>query len=152
MSVKKLSDGIERKLDAMVKRVNTMPQFFLRNVKRRYLAAQKVRWMNENSDSKLKGGAWAPLSEPYATEKPKRFKAFPGAGQKLLIAKNTLVNSILGLSTDYREVVGDRTYIVSTTVPYATFVDEKRSITGFTETFYDDVRTDLRKYVMAGTL
>jgi hypothetical protein len=145
-----LVDQITARIDAMAKRANTLPQFFERNLKRRYLDAQKSRFMLENSGEFVDGGTWDRLSPAYAAAKPHRFKSYPGGGTKLLIATNKLVDSVLAKSTDYRQVTGDRSFIVSTTVPYAGFVDDKRTITRFNSKFYIGINQDLIAYVKEG--
>lgn len=151
-SLTTLVDGITEKINAMVKRANTLPQFFQRNLKRRYLDAQKKRWMSENETAEVDGGKWKELEPTYAAKKLTRFKGYPGGGRKMLIATNRLVDSILARSTEYREVTGDKSWIVSTTVPYAGYVDEKRTITEFSKDFYHGINKDLVTYVKEGTL
>jgi hypothetical protein len=130
----------------MLQKARTLAPFFKRYVKPKYITAQIGRWEGQGVSSFTDEG-WTPLNPTYDQRKRVRFKNYPGSGTKMGIATNRLVDSILARSGEYKELTGDRTLLVSTTVGYATHFNEKRSIKKFTRQFYEEIKVALMEYV-----
>lgn len=146
-SIRSMSSGIENMLDGMVKRANMVPGYLNRVVYRQYQNAQRERWTSENASQDFTGGIWDRLSIPYQEYKFREFYDYPGAGSKILIATNRLQKSVIGPSPEHQKIVTDRAIKIFTTVPYASYVDEKRTFTKFSQIFYRDVFKGLKDYL-----
>lgn len=147
-----VSNGISEALHKMIERANLFPQFAKRVLEPMYVQAQLDRWRTENKSDYSSGGGWAALDPQsrYAKTKPMRFAGYPGAGRKLMIAKNILQESATLRNDQGRVVTGETTYIVSTTVYYAEYADRSRSISQFSDKFYEDVRDKMTAYIHRG--
>jgi hypothetical protein len=146
-ALKKKVSSIEKRLNSMLENANKAPAFFARVVEPEYKSAQAERWKSEN---KSQGAPWTRLDPEYKKQKLKRYADYPGSGTKTMIATNRLVNSILGKSQEYRQVIGDKKMVISTTVPYAEFADADRSISKFSPEFYRDLRARWLKFIKTG--
>lgn len=147
ITLKSQVDGITKKLDGIIASGKTgFAQFFVRDAVPKYLKAQSERFMTENSSDYTAGG-WKPLDPKYRERKLTQFSGYEGGGRKMLIAKGDLYKSVLAMSKDYRQVVGDKELIIGTTIPYAGFVDADRTISEFSPKFYTELSDDLAAYV-----
>ena len=144
--MKKTGDGIEKRLQMMVDKSRQTRAFLARIIYPMYQKAQAERWMTEGVSE---SDAWKPLSTKpffayweqgglrkyydggYVEYKRAKYSSFDGAGNVMLVATNRLRKSVTGPSKDHRMMVDDHSISVFTTVPYARYVDEKRSFTHF---------------------
>lgn len=148
VSVLSIAKGIENQLDKMVKNANLLPGYLDRVVYRQYQKAQRKRWETENSDNFSAGGHWEALDPGYAAYKRKKFASYRGGGEKILIATGRLFEGVIGPSQDHEKLVTERQIIISTSVPYAHYVDEDRTFTKFSPMFYSDVYQGLKEYLV----
>jgi hypothetical protein len=121
-----------------------------------YSTAQKARWMSENASE---GSVWSKISPAYQLHKLRKYAAYPGGGRKLLIASGNLFASMLppnqreGFSLnskmggDFRKLIDRGTMIISTSVPYAEYVDRTRNFTTWSKDTIDSMKMDLAKYI-----
>lgn len=159
-TLKSLGSEIEESLEKMVKRANKMEAYLNRVVYRKYQNFQAKRWMTENADV----GTWQRLDSKYEGRKKKKYKSYPGSGQKMMIATTRLVGSVIGPGAggsfisiktgfqDHKKLVDSHKIVIATTTPYAEYADELRSITEFPQSFYDDISKDLGEFLFEGTL
>lgn len=148
--ITKLSDGITKRLDDMVKRVNLVPGYLSRVVYRKYQNVQRERWASENTNRDVDGGAWHALDPSYADYKRRKYKGYPGGGTKLLIRTKRLLNSVVGPSTEQSVIVDKKSIHIYTLVPYAKYVDEVRTFSKYSDIFKRDILRGLRDYVAKG--
>ncbi len=145
---------IERLKDAV-----RNPSFFAGWAKRRlpelYANAQRQRWQSQGSSE---GHPWRALNYKYEGYKKRKFRTYPGGGQKMMIATGRLFSGLMppkyqlvqGLKTgnEFRNVVETKSVRYSTTVPYARFADADRAIAGFSADTMRLIAADFKKYVV----
>lgn len=125
VSLKLISNGIEKQLQGYVSRANALEGYLNRVVTQQIKNFQARRWMTENSSE---GTRWHALEPGYAARKRREFKSYPGAGTKILVATDTLRKSVTGSVDDgYKAVTTPRSLTVTTSVKYAGAVDEQRT-------------------------
>lgn len=132
----------------MVKRANLVPGYLNRVVYRQYQNAQRERWKTENNGEDFTGGRWEPVDPVYAAYKKKKWADSPGGGGKLLIRTKRLFDSVVGPHSDHLKLVGDRSIRIATSVPYAEYVDEKRTFTSYSVVFKKKIMKGLSDYLL----
>ncbi len=147
VSVKSLTNGIERQLEDMVKRANLVPAYLNRVVYPTYQKAQRERWTAENSGADFAGGAWPSLDPAYASWKKRKYADSPGGGSKMMIRTKRLFDSVVGPSDEHRKIVDNKSLRIATTVPYAIHADAHRTFTQFSPKFYSRIYKDLTAYL-----
>jgi hypothetical protein len=146
ITYKQLEKNIENDLLQMVRRAHDFRGLFNRVLYPMFKKAQLARWSTENSSE---GQKWAPLNAKYREYKLDKFKESPPYnGTKMLIATNRLIDSVIGPSADHRKIVEPKRLIISTTVPYAKYVNEKRNFTHFGRITENRILNVVRLYVM----
>lgn len=160
-------NGIEEKLNALASRSQNAKGYLNRVVYKQYQKAQKERWETEGESE---GPKWKPLSTRpfiawwekdmnayyaaqeggYALYKKYKFASYPGRGQKMLVATNKLVKSVIGPGDGHRKVVTKNKLLVATTVPYAKYVDEARSFTTWSKKTMNEIKSGLVGYLTGG--
>lgn len=148
--IKILTNGIEKKLDAMVKRSNQMDSYLNRNVYQTYQNTQRQRWMTENAS--FPSGTWNRLNPTYQIRKKKQFAQYDGGGQKMLIATGALYKDVIGGGDNHKKIVDHRRITISTTNAYAVYVDKERDFTRFPRTFFDEIKKDMARFVSKGDI
>jgi len=143
-----LSKKIEDRLNRLVENANLVDGYLERVVYRQYQKAQKDRWTTENTSAFSAPRKWDALDPSYAAYKKRKFSDFIGHGEKMLIATGRLFQGVIGPSEDHRSVIGDKKIEIYTSVPYASYVDEDRSFTKFSPSFYSDIFKGLNDYLM----
>lgn len=139
-------DGIGDVLRGMIDRAGTVRGWLNRVAYPKIIAAQRQRWMTEGASE---GDGWEPLTPKYARYKLKKFASYPGAGQKLLIATNRLVNGMTGDNrNDHYKLVTETRLEVGTTVPYGKYVNERRNIVDLGPDTVSELTDGLRDYIM----
>ena len=153
-SILKVAEGITKQLEKMVANANLMPSYLDRVVYRQYQKAQKKRWETENTDPFSAPRQWDALDPLYAVYKRKKFSDFVGHGEKMLIATGTLKDGVIGPKdgvigpgSKHGKKVEERSITITTTVPYAKWVDEDRTFTTFSPRFYSEVYGGLKEYL-----
>lgn len=147
-SILSISKGIEDQLNKMVQNANLVPGYLDRVVYKQYQVAQRKRWETENDDVFSEGGAWRALDPVYEKYKRKKFSQYRGGGTKLLIATGRLFEGVIGPGSDHGRIVQENEIIVTTTVPYAKYVDEERTFSKFSPAFYSDLYSGLKDYLI----
>jgi hypothetical protein len=144
---KKIQSSITKNLQGMMSRERLLQGYLNRVVYAQYQKAQRKRWMTEGASE---GERWTPLNEAYARWKRVRYASELGGGTKMLIRTNRLQLSVIGGSAEHRKVVGTKRLIISTTVPYAIYVDEKRTFTGLGEATSAEISKGIVRYLATG--
>lgn len=167
-----MQDNISRKLEDMARNAKDGAGFLNRVAYVMYQNAQIDRWMSENASQ---GSKWTPLNAKYAAWKKRAYgggkkyryypslgltrpigdyPSYPGKGTKMLIAKGSLVGSVIGNNPEYktgleyhRKFVTDSTLTVETTIPYASYVAEKRPFMEFSASTLRDMRQAYAQWV-----
>lgn len=142
--ISSIVSGIQSRLEAMINQVNLVPGYLSRVVYRQYQNAQRMRWASENATMDAEGGIWDRLDPEYAKYKERKW---PGTGDKILVRTQKLLDSVIGPSSDHVMVVDSSSIRISTLVPYASFVDERRTFSQFSPIFYQEVYSGLKDYL-----
>jgi len=130
VSLKTVSNGIQKNFEGMLKRENAMQSFFSRNIYAMYQNAQRKRWETENFSE---GRGWEPLEPRYADWKRSKFAAYEGSGTKMLIATGKLYKAVIGPGSGQKKVVTNKGITISISTPYAWPVDAVRPFTEWSE-------------------
>jgi len=144
LSVLTVKEGVTRQLEGYLKRANAIEGYFNRVVVEQYRNIQRQRWMTENASE---GQMWEPLSPKYAKAKKSRFASYEGAGTKMLIATGKLKKSVIGPGEGFRKVTTPRSLTISTSVEYATHVNEDRSFTTYSEKSLNEIRRGVARFL-----
>lgn len=138
-------DGIADYLKGMISRANQIDGWLNRVAYPTLVAHQRQKWMTEGASE---GKAWTPLNPTYRLRKLTRFRDYPGAGQKMLIATSRLVDSMTGDNkAEHFKLVSGRRLEFGSLVPYAKYVDQTRPITEMSDQTWDDLTDQLGKYL-----
>ena len=179
VTLNQTKNGIGQSLDQMVRQASNIRGYLNTVIYRQYMEAQKTRWITENTSE---GSKWDALNPAYATRKkrvygggPKykmvstigtkgfsgkevvgQYKAYPGSGEKMLVATSRLYGSVLGPKAnmsnvlgagDHRKVVTDNSIIISTVVPYAADVAKIRPFMGFGKLTISKMKQGLKDFL-----
>jgi hypothetical protein len=143
-AIRASEQGIERQLKAMTRRAKNVRGFLNRQVYPYYKNLQADRWKTEGASQNFK---WKPLNKDYAIKKKKLYAAFPGSGANMLVGTGKLFNSVVGKGPGKGKIVIERRLRVYTTVPYAPFVDEKRTFTKWNRSTSLKIGLMLKRYL-----
>lgn len=149
VTLRTVSDGINKILRGMRQREKALMGYFNRNVLEQYRNQQRKRWMTENASE---GQTWAALSPLYASRKRRQFAGYPGKGTKKLVATNRLFESVIGPGKDFRKVVTARGLYIATVTPYAKYVDEDRSFTTWSKKSEQELKLSVARFIFKGIL
>lgn len=147
ITIKTIKSETKATLQGMINRPASLRSFFDRNIYPMYQNVQRERWMTENASE---GARWKELNADYAKAKRTRFAQYPGRGTKMLIATNTLFQSVVGPGEGFKKIIEDRRMRIVTTVPYAKYVDEARTFTKFSRATTLRFRKALNQYIFRG--
>lgn len=147
MSVKvaTISRGINQVLEGYVNRANSLESYLNRVVVEQYRIVQRKRWITENASE---GTQWDRLNPTYARYKLSAFKAYEGAGTKILIATGKLFKSVIGPGAGFKKVTTPRSLTISTTVDYAGHVDEVRPFTRYSSETIRKIHKGIVDYIV----
>lgn len=143
-------------LDKMTKSAMFFEGWANRRLLKLYANAQRQRWMTEGASE---SGKWRRLNFHYATEKKKRFAAYPGAGNAVLIATSRLLASVLPpeerkneipFGEEFRKIIQNKKIIFKTVTPYARDVDQARTFTTWSARTTKSFIKDFKTYLVAG--
>ena len=143
-----IQNSVTKSLEAKIKRGKSLRAWLNRVAYAEYKNIQRERWMTENTSQ---GAKWPALNEKYALRKARIYAEFPGGGTKMMIAKGTLFNSVVGddLSA-HRKIVTDTTLEIHTTVDYAQYPDKIRTFTQFSPQTMKNLADSAGEYIMRG--
>lgn len=156
IAFKKLRDDINSRLEKMIESAGNFEQLWTRSLKPRYQNYQMKRWKAQGAIGEQ--GKWKPLTKKYEDwKKGPKSKAQHG-GKFILILHGTLVESVIGMHaysgegvSYYREKVEKDNVQVSTSLPYAGYVDHERSFTKYDKKFISEMKMILLKNLKVGT-
>ncbi len=131
VTLKTVSDGINKMLQGMLKRERALEGYFNRTILAEYKNLQRKRWMTENVSEDAP--QWAALDPLYVIRKLGKYASYPGMGRRKLIATGRLYQSVIGMGPDFHKVVTNRGVRLYTSVPYAMAVDRDRPFTEWSE-------------------
>ena len=172
VKITSVQSGINEWLTACASRVNLIDGYLNRVVKQDYINAQLNRFKSKNSGADFTGDGWKGLDPTYQTYKRKKYADYPEGGDTINIATSNLLQSLI-LSDEYypsprpRKIrrskkggksagqdaagslaVVDATSIhIYTLVPYAKYVDEKRTFTGWSQNFWNRINRGIMDYL-----
>jgi len=147
VSLKTVSNGINKYLNVMRQRERALIGYFNRNVLEQYRNLQRKRWMTENASE---GQPWAALNPLYASRKRRQFASYPGKGTKKLVATNRLFESVIGPGADFRKIVSSRGLYIATVTPYSKYVNEERSFTGWSKKSEHEIKMNIAQFIFKG--
>lgn len=143
--ITKLRDDVSRRLEDKVKKVGNMSAFLNRVIYQEYRMIQIERWDSEN---RSEGHQWSRYRDKaYASIKRRRFAGYPYAGEKMGVATGDLLKSAVGPSPKHRKIVKKSSLVVSTSVPYAQYFDENRTISALSKRTVSRLRDMVKEYV-----
>lgn len=150
--------GVTAMLEKMVSNGNKTEAFLNRVAYRIYQNYQTKRWMAEGSYDGL--SRWKSLDPKYKQAKKKRFAAYPGSGEHTLIATGSLVASVVGpgftmpflkgSARFHRKMVSGSTMTISTSIPYAEYVNDVRPFDEYGPQFKKEIGAAWFKYIRKG--
>lgn len=143
-SLKKVNDGVSKRLQGMLDRANSIRSFLDRNIYRMYQNKQRERWMSENQ---TEGQQWHAVGEQYARYKKKRFSSYEGAGEKLLIATGNLFHAVIGPGMGQRKIVTNTKLYIAVGVNYAGYVNDIRNFTEWSQRSKEDYAVAIKDFV-----
>lgn len=146
--IKQVENGITKALDAMISRTKTVSSYLNRNLFRQYQKAQIERWQTEGASQ---GQSWQPLLPSYQKYKRKKFAAYPGGGNTLMVATGRLSSGAMGRDSAYfYKLVTDEKFEIGINIsalPYAPYPGVMRPYMKFTEDTLDEWRKGIMDYV-----
>ncbi len=167
-----IQSGADEWLTACSSRVNLIDGYLNRVVKQDYINAQKDRFESQNAGDDFGGGKWADVDKDYATYKQEKYAGYPGGGTKINIRASNLFQSLMLSDSFYPSpekkriragkggkpsagetmagslaIVDAASIHIYTLVPYASFVDEKRTFTNWSPNFWMRINRGLMDYL-----
>lgn len=107
---------------------------------------QAERWETKGASE---GKPWRPLNSNYAAKKLLKYKSYPGAGTKLLVATGRLLAANTGRpkeSGDFRKLIQNGVLYVSIGLPYGSDVNKERDFTTFSHETYVEMKYLIKNY------
>lgn len=145
ISLKQADAVIERNLAGWIDRARSTEDYIRRVVLEQYRAIQRARWMSENA---TEGTKWDNLSSDYAKRKKSLYRAYPGAGSRMMIATGRLYKSVIGPGEGFREVITPRSITLSSSVEYAKYADESRTFSTYRPETIAKIRQGFKDFVI----
>jgi hypothetical protein len=150
-NLRRTKSGIEDALKATLNRLSKASAYADRVIWPQYQKAQIERWQTENSSQ---GETWEPLTPQYKKQKRKRFAAYPGAGNALMVATGRLAQGAQGQNPAYfNKLITDKQFVVAVNtgaLPYAKYPGVKRPFMVFNQETIDFWTKGLTAYLMRG--
>jgi len=161
VSIKKFSDGIKDRLDAMLSDGMDMRVLFSRSIYPKYQQAQIKRWRTRSASEdttweSYKSSQLRPKSRETLLKR-RRFKDYPYKGRKDLVATGRLLASIVGPSdkmkslghapADHRKIIKRLRMEIATTVEYAEDVAERFDIMEFSDKTEQSWQREMERYL-----
>lgn len=136
----------------LLTRQRSLKAFFDRNIYRMYQKAQLKRWQTENeSEISPAHGKWDALNPDYAKRKLKKYAAYDGHGQQLMVATGKLWKATTGYdSQGMRKTVTDRGIWLAVDIGYvggARYAAERRTVMQFGDATIKAMKRALARYM-----
>jgi hypothetical protein len=142
--VEQIKNGVDAFHAKLLDKAKGVSGFLARDVYTIYQNAQVERWQTENASE---GSTWERINPLYAKSKLKRFAAYPGQGQRLMIATSRLVKAATGQDlADHRRLITDTSMEIHVTVPYGKYAEEVRPFMKFSPQTIKTMRDTMVKY------
>lgn len=146
---KRLVNEVFTRQEAMVQVQSASVTFFRRALYPLYRIKMEQRWISQNASE---GQTWKSVSEKWKEKKialrNKDAAKYPG-GDKLMVFTSTLFKAVVGRDKTYhRLAITPKEMKVSTTLPYAPYVNDVRPFTGFGDVTNDEIRTKLSRFLL----
>ena len=149
VTLTRIKSEIEKNLQFKIDQTMDPFRAFLNtNIYRQYQAYQKQRWETQGASEDSEGKEWKELNPKYKEYKLKKFAKYPGAGEKMLVATNRLVKSVIGPSADHRKIVEGYRLVIQTTTPYAEYVNQVRDFKKFSDQTMKNIRQDIEDFLV----
>lgn len=164
-----IQGGISQWIAACDKRINLIAGYLDRIVKQDYINTQRTRFMDENVGADFDGGRWESMDAKYADYKRKKYAAYPGGGTKINVRTSNLLESLLlsdnfypspepsrirgGKQSRGEAMAGSLALVnatsihIYTMVPYASYVDENRTFSKWSQHFWDRTNRGIMDYL-----
>lgn len=139
-----LRRDVTDRLLGKVAKMGNIDGFLKRVIYQDYRAFQAKRWDTEGASE---GMSWERLNPTYRRRKEIRFANYEYGGKKMGVATGRLLKSAVGPSEDHRVTVGGGRLTVVSTVPYAAYFDDKRSISRWSEASIKAMKDRIREYL-----
>lgn len=126
-----------------------MSSYLNRYLYPKYQQVQIDRWKTENQSQT---GQWKALTSKYKKQKAKKFAAYPGAGQALMIATGRLASAAQGRNNGLK-IVTDRSITVGVdggALSYAKYPGAVRPYMEFSENQITEWVDGIARFVMTG--
>ena len=150
VTMKTTENRIQAKLTSMVSKARDPRAFLNTVIFDIYKQAQLNRWMTENESET---GRWKKLkTDYYQAYKKRKYRSFPGAGEKLMIAKGNLVDAAVGKKY-LKKVVTTKGMILSiddSSLPYAKYAAAIRPVMEFGPKTIEIMRKSISAYLLGG--
>jgi hypothetical protein len=145
--IHKIQDTVTAKLQEIVDRGSSFEQWVTR-------VGTKKLIVKINDMFKDQGPGWTKTDSTYYKTKEKRFSKYDGGGKFISIATDNLRKGMTAQNKDFRQVITSDGWVVTTGTPYAKYVDEKNSLTKFSEDpeFKKDMKDSMSEYLRRGRL
>lgn len=149
VSLKRINDGISKRLAGIETRGKKLQSFLNREVVEIYRNLQRRRWITEN---RSEGERWTELNPIYKKWKLVRFATYDGSGRKMLIATGRLYKSVIGPGKGFRKVATPKKLVITTSVPYAKDVNDVRDFTEYSPKSWNTINKAISKFLFKGTI
>jgi hypothetical protein len=159
VTLRKISTGVEKTIKGMLDRSKLLDGYLNRVVLPDYIRTQRARFESHNDGNDFQGGTWPALNQKYAEYKRKKYGSYPGGGEKTNIRTSRLISSLTmqpnkydepdtknkrkktgrrlpGTGSEFAAIVNNGRLSIYTLVPYAQYVDEKRTFSMWSPSFY----------------
>lgn len=145
-SIKKTTEDLATSFKHMLSNEAKINGYLNRVVYPEVLKRQAERWATQGASET---GSWGGISVKYLKW---RKKAFPEAGEKILVRTGDLAKSMTAIDkTNHFKMVRQKTLEVGTLLGYAEHVDFFRDITDFSEDTIDELVDGLEDYLVEGS-
>lgn len=142
-----LRDDITKNLISKISKMDNIDGFLNRVIYPEYQRLQKLRFETVNQSE---GSRWKSLTKPYALRKRKMYASKAYGGTVIGVASGKLLRGLVGPGgggSDHRKIVRKGSLTVSTTVGYAGYFDEVRTVTFFNRTTQRGIRDNIIRYL-----
>lgn len=152
MGIEEVENKIRKRLDEMVARGRSVSAYLNTVVLDEFKEAQNIRWQTEGASEGMK---WPSLNPLYARRKKKRFSAFPGGGNAMMVATARLSSGAMGKdSSYYYKAVTDKSFVFGINLgelPYAKYPGQRRPFMAFSEATLKKWHRGITQYIARGT-
>ena len=133
-TIDSVEKGVTKRLMSMVKNCQTIDAYLNGPFLKKFQTAQIKRFETENSSE---GKTWAPLNPAYKKWKLKKFAAYPGGGNVIMVREDRLRKGAQAQDSQfYYKIVTQTQFVLGVSldsVPYAAYAGESRPYMQFSD-------------------